>query len=89
MLSPRTVGMREFHVGPRARHVFSEAERVLHMAQLCKALETHGKELPAEVKREDVVHEMGLLLNRSHNSLDQFFQCSHPEVNQLVEVGPL
>lgn len=87
VLNPRTTGMREFHVGPRARHVYSEAERTMHMAELCKALEEEGGDLPPEVKREDIVHEMGLLMNRSHKSLDQFYQCSHPEVNQLVEIA--
>jgi N-acetylgalactosamine kinase len=61
---------RPLEILKRARHVLSETERVIHAADL---LEAGG------------LDEMGKLMNASHTSLADDFDCSTPRLDALVE----
>jgi N-acetylgalactosamine kinase len=61
---------RPLEILKRARHVLSETERVIHAADL---LEAGG------------LQEMGILMNASHQSLADDFECSTPRLDEIVE----
>lgn len=57
----------------RAKHVYSEAARVLQFKQIC------------EDSPEDAVAQLGELMNQSHRSCRDLYECSCPELDQLVD----
>lgn len=63
----------------RAKHVYSEALRVLYSVQLMlNSHFTHDK---------DFFHQFGLLMNQSQASCDQLFECSCPESDMLCSIA--
>lgn len=69
-LSENTKHMTTFTIRSRGRHVFSEAKRVDDFGTACQAGD---------------VAEMGRLMNESHDSCSNDYDCSCPELDQLVE----
>jgi galactokinase len=61
---------RPLEILKRARHVLSETERVIQAANVLEA----GR-----------LDEMGVLMNASHQSLANDFNCSTPRLDALVE----
>ncbi len=61
---------RPLEILRRARHVFSETERVIRAVEALKA----GR-----------LREMGELMNESHRSLVEDFECSTVQLDELVE----
>jgi galactokinase len=61
---------RPLEILKRARHVFSETERVIHAANVLEA----GR-----------LDEMGTLMNASHASLAEDFECSTARLDAIVE----
>ncbi|KAJ1524989.1 hypothetical protein ONE63_009840 [Megalurothrips usitatus] len=59
-----------FKLRQRATHVFEEALRVSQFQEFCK-IGGSGREL-------------GHLMNLSHDSLRDLFECSHPQLDELV-----
>lgn len=51
-------------------HVYSEASRVFSFQKICSA--------------SNDIHQLGQLMNESHASCDQLYDCSSIELNQLV-----
>lgn len=62
----------------RAAHVFSEAQRVSQFQQICKStdLSDHQK-----------LTEMGQLMNSSQDSCRDLYQCSCPQLDELVALS--
>lgn len=63
-----------FKLYQRARHVYGEAARVLQFKAVCDSS-------PA-----DAVAQLGDLMNRSHASCRDLYECSCPELDQLVDI---
>ncbi|XP_075230229.1 N-acetylgalactosamine kinase-like [Lycorma delicatula] len=74
-LTPNTYNVREFKLKHRAKHVFSEAERVYTWRNWCVG----GQSLK----------DLGRILQKSHFSLQYLYECSHPDVDKLVSVFTL
>lgn len=71
-----------FRLYDRAKHVFSEALRVLQFRDLC--LESRSSSHPSA---EGVLRALGDLMNESHESCSRVFDCSCPELDQLVSLA--
>ncbi|EHB18405.1 N-acetylgalactosamine kinase [Heterocephalus glaber] len=63
-----------FKLYQRAKHVYSEAARVLQFRKVC------------EDSPEDAVAQLGELMNQSHRSCRDLYECSCPELDQLVDI---
>ncbi|KAJ3735757.1 GHMP kinase [Lentinula guzmanii] len=70
-----------FQLYKRAKHVFSEASRVLQFRQICLAAESSPS------SPMDVIKDLGQLMNESQTSCNELFQCSCPELNELTEIA--
>jgi galactokinase len=66
----------KFQLYKRSKHVFEEASRVLKFYELC----LNGD------KKENVVKELGNLMNESHKSCKELFNCSCDELDELVKI---
>jgi N-acetylgalactosamine kinase len=69
-LNSNTEDMTEFWLTKRATHVYSEASRVLEFEEGCR----NGAS----------VEELGRLMNESHESCKDLFECSCPELDETV-----
>ncbi|KAE8617826.1 hypothetical protein XENTR_v10009206 [Xenopus tropicalis] len=74
ILSQNTQDVATFRLYQRAKHVYSEAARVLAFKKVCD-------EAPA-----NAVHLLGDLMNQSHVSCRDMYECSCPELDQLVDI---
>ncbi|KAF6130157.1 galactokinase 2 [Phyllostomus discolor] len=74
ILSPNTQDVLLFKLYQRAKHVFSEASRVLQFKKICE-------EAPG-----NTVELLGELMNQSHVSCRDLYECSCPELDQLVDI---
>ncbi|OCT89617.1 hypothetical protein XELAEV_18018235mg [Xenopus laevis] len=74
ILSQNTQDVSTFKLYQRAKHVYSEAARVLAFKKVCD-------EAPA-----NAVQLLGDLMNRSHVSCRDMYECSCPELDQLVDI---
>lgn len=94
-----------FQLYKRAKHVFTEALRVLQFRQCSlQAVQQVKETVPMPTVRqflgrqmpqpdpdskasESAQHELGRLMNESHESCDRLFDCSSPELNQLTSLA--
>ncbi|XP_031227626.1 N-acetylgalactosamine kinase isoform X4 [Mastomys coucha] len=74
ILTPNTQDELTFKLYQRAKHVYSEAARVLQFKQVCE-------EAP-----DNTVELLGELMNQSHRSCRDMYECSCPELDQLVDI---
>uniref|UniRef100_A0A667GX29 Galactokinase 2 n=1 Tax=Lynx canadensis TaxID=61383 RepID=A0A667GX29_LYNCA len=74
VLSPNTQDALIFKLYQRAKHVYSEAARVLQFKKICE-------EAP-----DNTVQLLGDLMNQSHVSCRDMYECSCPELDQLVDI---
>nr|XP_056721894.1 N-acetylgalactosamine kinase [Euleptes europaea] len=74
ILSQNTQDVTIFKLYQRAKHVYSEAARVLEFKKICT-------EAPA-----DAIQLLGGLMNQSHVSCRDLYECSCPELNQLADI---
>lgn len=74
ILSANTQHATQFKLYQRARHVYGEAARVLQFKAVCDSS-------PA-----NAVAQLGDLMNRSHASCRDLYECSCPELDQLVDI---
>ncbi|XP_015283419.1 PREDICTED: N-acetylgalactosamine kinase isoform X2 [Gekko japonicus] len=74
ILSQNTRDVTIFKLYQRAKHVYSEAARVLEFKKICE-------EAPM-----DAIQLLGDLMNQSHASCRDLYECSCPELNQLVDI---
>ncbi|KAF8972142.1 galactokinase gal [Flammula alnicola] len=70
-----------FQLYKRAKHVFTEARRVLQFRRTCL-------EVSESSDRNDAFfNKMGDLMNDSHSSCANFFECSCPELDELTRLA--
>uniref|UniRef100_A0ACB8E5J2 N-acetylgalactosamine kinase n=2 Tax=Sphaerodactylus townsendi TaxID=933632 RepID=A0ACB8E5J2_9SAUR len=74
ILSQNTQDVTIFKLYQRAKHVYSEAARVLEFKKICE-------EAPV-----GAVRLLGDLMNQSHASCRDLYECSCPELNQLADI---
>nr|XP_033776155.1 N-acetylgalactosamine kinase isoform X2 [Geotrypetes seraphini] len=74
ILSQNTQDVCSFKLYQRAEHVYSEAARVLCFKKVCD-------EAPA-----DAIQLLGELMNQSHMSCRDMYECSCVELDQLVDI---
>ncbi|XP_075998003.1 N-acetylgalactosamine kinase [Genypterus blacodes] len=74
LLSANTQHVTHFKLHQRAKHVYGEAARVLQFKSVCDST-------PAES-----VQLLGDLMNQSHTSCRDLYECSCPELDQLVDI---
>ncbi|XP_077684988.1 N-acetylgalactosamine kinase isoform X5 [Eretmochelys imbricata] len=74
ILSQNTQDVTSFKLYQRAKHVYSEAGRVLEFKKICS-------EAPASA-----LQLLGELMNQSHISCKDMYECSCPELDQLVDI---
>ncbi|KAG4066356.1 hypothetical protein HA402_000580 [Bradysia odoriphaga] len=72
-LSSNTKGMSKFKLRDRGLHVLQESIRVQKFCDLCRS---NGS-----------ISDLSKLMRQSHLSLDIQYQCSHPKLNELVEIS--
>lgn len=65
--------VQSFYLHQRASHVYGEAKRVLRFKAVCD-------DDPA-----DALAQLGELMNASHASCRDLYECSHPDLDNLVE----
>ena len=70
------LAVKEFQLCKRALHVFSEAQRVYDFRDACD-----GATVPPKAFRK-----LGDLMNESHASCRDMYDCSCPELDELTEV---
>ncbi|KAJ8469514.1 hypothetical protein ONZ45_g16863 [Pleurotus djamor] len=69
-----------FQIYKRAKHVFSEALRVLQFRQAC--LDGSGAKTQGQI-----LQHLGELMNDSQSSCADLFQCSCPELDELTQIA--
>ncbi|XP_069861365.1 N-acetylgalactosamine kinase isoform X3 [Dipodomys merriami] len=74
ILTPNTQDVLVFKLYQRAKHVYSEAARVLRFKAICE-------EAP-----DNTVQLLGELMNQSHGSCRDLYECSCSELDQLVDI---
>ncbi|KAF3688700.1 N-acetylgalactosamine kinase [Channa argus] len=74
LLSANTQHVTHFKLHQRAKHVYGEAARVLRFKSVCDSD-------PAES-----IRLLGDLMNQSHASCRDLYECSCPELDQLVDI---
>ncbi|KAF8895977.1 GHMP kinase [Infundibulicybe gibba] len=70
-----------FQLYKRAKHVYSEALRVLQFQQECANADVSD---PSDI---NILQNLGKLMNESQISCAQFFECSCPELDNLTELS--
>ncbi|KAL3659546.1 hypothetical protein V7S43_015534 [Phytophthora oleae] len=73
-----------FKLQQRVLHVWGEAERVKQFQRSCTLVATHTPDLAA--LQEQLVN-LGVLMNGSHTSCKRFYECSCPELDDLVSAA--
>ncbi|CAG7818836.1 unnamed protein product [Allacma fusca] len=66
-----------FKLRQRIQHVYSEAGRVELFRSVCQE----------ELGYPGVLRKLGKLMNMSHQSLRELYQCSHPQLDTLVHLA--
>ncbi|XP_029910584.1 N-acetylgalactosamine kinase [Myripristis murdjan] len=74
LLSANTQHVKQFKLHQRAKHVYSEAARVLQFKTLCDSRVAESMQL------------LGDLMNQSHASCRDLYECSCSELDQLVDI---
>lgn len=66
--------MTHFKLHQRAKHVYGEAARVRQFQSVCDS------------EGSDSIQKLGELMNQSHASCRDLYECSCPELDQLVDI---
>lgn len=74
LLSANTQHLTSFKLYQRAKHVYGEAARVLQFKSVCDSA------------GPDSIQRLGDLMNQSHASCRDLYECSCPELDQLVDI---
>lgn len=74
VLSAKTAQVHTFKLYQRATHVFSEAGRVLSFKRICDEADSEAPQ------------KLGTLMNESHRSCRDMYECSCTELDNLVNI---
>ncbi|XP_068626219.1 N-acetylgalactosamine kinase [Battus philenor] len=94
-LTNNTKHLTEFKLKQRALHVYKEAGRVEEFRKICTQLElgnlngiTNGKVKTDEnIDDVNVLTILGDLMSKSHESLKTLYECSHENLDKLVDIS--
>ncbi|KAL7733995.1 hypothetical protein ACLKA6_011689 [Drosophila palustris] len=78
-LTPSTQHMQQFKLRQRALHVIQESGRVVKFRQICEQLERRASKQDFE--------QLGKLMQQSHHSLRELYECSHPDLERLIALS--
>lgn len=73
MLTPNTRHLTDFKLHQRALHVFSEAHRVEEYQRISMSSQS--------------LQDLGSLMYQSHESCTNLYECSHPNLDKLVNLS--
>uniref|UniRef100_G3MRA9 Galactokinase n=1 Tax=Amblyomma maculatum TaxID=34609 RepID=G3MRA9_AMBMU len=79
-LSKNTKHLQEFKLHQRAVHVYEEASRVWQFKDICEGSGGH-------LSAAEQLSQLGQLMNESHTSCRDLYECSHPDLDRLVEIS--
>ena len=83
-ISDHVRNYQNFELYKRAMHVFGEAKRVYDFKGTC---DEHLVAKESNGVAEDPLVTLGKLMFASHESCDQMYDCSHPQLNTLVDLS--
>ena len=78
----------EYKLHSRAKHVYSEADRVYQFQQICKeaaASIATAAENSNDIDSYEYIHDLGSLMNASHTSCKELYECSCDELDVLTK----
>ncbi|KAF5279118.1 hypothetical protein FQA39_LY05796 [Lamprigera yunnana] len=75
-LTLNTEHIQTFKVYQRALHVFEEALRVEQFHRICNDYSSEG-----------ALERLGKLMSESHRSLRDLYECSHPQLDKLINLS--
>ncbi|XP_064552411.1 N-acetylgalactosamine kinase [Drosophila montana] len=78
-LTPSTQHMQQFKLRQRALHVIQESGRVVEFRKICEQLQRRASKQDLE--------QLGKLMQQSHQSLRELYECSHPDLERLVALS--
>ncbi|XP_050040105.1 N-acetylgalactosamine kinase [Dermacentor andersoni] len=79
-LGKNTKHLQEFKLYQRAVHVYEEASRVWQFKDVCEG--SHQS-----LSQSEQLSKLGQLMNESHTSCRDLYECSHPDLDLLVEIS--
>ncbi|XP_071446185.1 N-acetylgalactosamine kinase isoform X2 [Hetaerina americana] len=83
-LNANTTHLQSFKLKQRASHVYQEAIRVLEFENEC--LKNLNVTAGGDYNSKKTLEKLGELMNSSHASLRDLYECSHPQLDQLVNL---
>lgn len=91
-LSANTKGMTKFKLRNRALHVLQgrHSSKRIYSLMLIKLLLSESirvRKFCDLCRSNGSISELSKLMRRSHFSLDTNYECSHPKLNQLVQIS--
>ena len=82
---PFLVEATHFHLYKRAKHVLSEARRVLQFRKTCLRAAAID---PSNLNNTtEFLEALGHLMNESQESCSKLFECSCPELDELTQLA--
>lgn len=95
-LTPNTIHLQEFKLKQRALHVYEEALRVDAFRNICTNSVKNGElngalngigDLNNCEDKNDTLTKLGELMSKSHESLKTLYECSHENLDILVDIS--
>ena len=86
-ISDHVRNCQSFELYKRAMHVFGEAKRVYDFKRTCDEHLVAKETSNAVAEDENPLVTLGKLMFASHESCDQMYDCSHPQLNTLVDLS--
>lgn len=71
---------KNFKLAQRAKHVYTEALRVVAFRDVAASAQSG-------VSAQEVLEKLGVLMNKSHESCSILYECSCPELEELVQLS--
>jgi galactokinase len=84
LTNPLLVEATHFQLYKLAKHVFAEALRVLQFREVCQDSTTSSQDSTGDIRS---LESLGRLMNESHVSCSQVFECSCPELDELTRLA--
>jgi len=78
VLTPNTQNVERFRLYQRAKHVYSEADRVYRFRDTC---------MKGDGDNEKCLKECGQLMTESHRSCSELYQCSSPGLDTITSLA--
>ncbi|KAL0901890.1 hypothetical protein ABMA27_007043 [Loxostege sticticalis] len=97
-LTPNTRHIKEFKLRQRALHVYEEAMRVETFRKTCEEHFPNGRcnntngtndstYTNGNSNSSQPIHILGTLMSESHESLKNLYECSHDNLDRLVDIS--